>query len=186
MKKIKTIYERDWNSDRSRVLNIHNPHCEWVFAGEGIATRMLDGTCCLIRAGRLFKRREFRADQLRPAEFEAEGIDVETNKTVGWLPVTDCAENRLYLDAFIQDHPSDDGTYELVGPKINGNPEGYSDHRFIPHGVMIYDDVPRDFDSLKAWLTGRDIEGLVFHHEDGRRGKIKKRDFGLKRKEDPR
>jgi len=36
---------------------------------------------------------------------------------------------------------------------------------------------------FREWLKGRDIEGLVFHHPDGRMAKIKKRDFGLKRKE---
>lgn len=52
----------------------------------------------------------------------------------------------------------------------------------MPHsGAKIYDDVPRDFDGIKAWLSGKDIEGLVFHHPDGRMGKIKLRDFGLKR-----
>jgi hypothetical protein len=34
---------------------------------------------------------------------------------------------------------------------------------------------------LREWLLDRDIEGLVFHHPDGRMAKIKLRDFGLKR-----
>jgi len=38
-------------------------------------------------------------------------------------------------------------------------------------------------EGLREWFKGRDIEGLVFHHPDGRMAKIKKRDFGLKRKE---
>ncbi len=44
-----------------------------------------------------------------------------------------------------------------------------------------YQNVPRTFDGLREWLTDRNIEGIVFHHEDGRMAKIKLRDFGLKR-----
>jgi hypothetical protein len=51
MKKIPTIFERDWEGDRSKVLDRKNPECAWVFAGEGKATRKLDGTSCMIRAG---------------------------------------------------------------------------------------------------------------------------------------
>ena len=42
-------------------------------------------------------------------------------------------------------------------------------------------DSPRTFAGLRAFLAGQDFEGLVFPHPDGRMGKIKLRDFGLKR-----
>lgn len=55
-------------------------------------------------------------------------------------------------------------------------------HYLLPHsGAAIFPDAPRDFHALEMWLAGRDIEGLVFHHPDGRMAKIKLRDFGLKR-----
>ena len=60
MNKIPTMFERDWNGDRSRVLNQVHSGCEWVAAGEGIATRKIDGTCVMVRDGRLYKRRELR------------------------------------------------------------------------------------------------------------------------------
>lgn len=31
---------------------------EWVIAGEGRATRKLDGTCCMMRGGKLYRRFE--------------------------------------------------------------------------------------------------------------------------------
>jgi len=34
---------------------------------------------------------------------------------------------------------------------------------------------------LKAWMTGRDVEGIVWHHPDGRMAKLKLRDFGIRR-----
>ena len=42
-------------------------------------------------------------------------------------------------------------------------------------------DVPRTFDALREWMKSKDIEGIVFHHSDGRMAKIKKRDYGQKR-----
>jgi hypothetical protein len=65
------MFERDWNGDRSRVVNQVHPGCEWVLAGEGVATRKLDGTCCLIRDGKLYKRRELREGDVEPTAFRA-------------------------------------------------------------------------------------------------------------------
>ena len=74
-----------------------------------------------------------------------------------------------------------DGTYELVGPKVQGNPEHLTEHRLIRHGSVVEDDAPRSFEGLRMWFDKKDIEGIVFHHPDGRMAKIKLRDFGLKR-----
>jgi hypothetical protein len=46
---------------------------------------------------------------------------------------------------------------------------------------MVLADVPRTFEGLRAFLAARDVEGIAFHHEVGRKAKIKKRDFGRKR-----
>jgi hypothetical protein len=76
-----------------------------------------------------------------------------------------------------------DGTYELVGPKIQGNAEGFVEHVLVSHDLTgMYPDAPRTFNELREWLSGMDIEGIVFHHPDGRMAKIKKRDFGIRRK----
>ncbi len=182
MKKIPTVFERDWNGDRSRVINqVHND-CGWVLAGEGIATRKLDGTCCLIRDGKLYKRREIRKGETWPADFEVADIDAETGKSVGWVPVGDGPEDSYHREAFReQEIIRRDGTYELVGPKIQGNPENWAGHQLVLHGSILEDDVPRSFNELRDWLAGQSIEGIVFHHPDGRMAKIKLRDFGLKR-----
>lgn len=180
MKKIPTMFERDWNGDRSRVVDIQHPDCGWVFAGEGVATRKLDGTCCMVRSGVLFKRRELRAGQAAPQDFESAGTDAETGKTVGWVPVGNGPEDTFHREAFSVTLA--DGTYELVGPKVQGNPECYDRHCLVPHSSLtMTDQPPRNFEKLRAWLAGRDIEGIVFHHPDGRMAKIKLRDFGLTR-----
>lgn len=184
MKKIPTIFERDWSGDRSRVVDQPHPACAWVFAGEGVATRKLDGTCCLIRDGALYKRRELRKGETAPAGFELADQDEETGKSVGWLPVGDGPEDRWHREAFeraVRDWP--DGTYELIGPKVQGNPETVAVHRLVDHtATPVFEDLPaRTFDAIRDWLNGRDIEGIVFHHPDGRMAKIKLKDFGWKR-----
>jgi hypothetical protein len=184
MKKIPTLFERDWNGDRSRVVDQVHPGCEWVLAGEGIATRKVDGTCCLIRDGKLYKRRELRKGDALPADFEMADFDEETGKTVGWVPVGDGPEDRYHREAWAAAGILLDGTYELLGPKVQGNPEHAKSHLLVCHGhgtAGSYGNVPRTFDGIREWLAGKDMEGIVFHHNDGRMAKIKLRDFGLKR-----
>lgn len=181
MKKIPTLFERDWEGDRSLVTPKVHPNCEWVLAGEGVATRKLDGTCCLIRAGKLYKRRELRQGETAPPLFERADFDEETGKTIGWVPCGVGAEDKWHMAAFEKEPDLPDGTYELIGPKVQGNPEGWPGHQLILHGSIIEDNVPRTFEGLRNWLSIQPIEGIVFHHPDGRRAKIKARDFGYKR-----
>lgn len=185
MKKIPTIFERDWNGDRSRVVDKINPDAQWVFDGEGVATRKLDGTSCLIRDGKLFKRREMSFAEMtnkNVPDFEIADHDTTTGKVVGWVPVGDGPEDRWHREAF-QDWQSN-GTYELIGPKVQGNPEGMKEHRLISHDAvdLIIDNPPeRTFEDIDTFLGMTDIEGVVYHHPDGRMAKIKGKDFGLKR-----
>lgn len=189
MKKIPTVFERDWDGDRSRVIDKVHAGCEWVLAGEGIATRKLDGTCCMVRANKLYKRREFRKGESVPSDFEQTGHDEETGKTVGWVPVGYGPDDRWHREAFGRcpsfagpgDSGWPDGSYELIGPKVQGNPENWRDHQLVRHGSVEVHIVPRTFDGLKEWLANKDMEGIVFHHPDGRMAKIKLRDFGLRR-----
>lgn len=63
MKKIPTMFDRDWNGDRSKVVNVPHKDCSWVFAGEGWPTRKIDGTSCLVDDGQLYKRRELMVSE---------------------------------------------------------------------------------------------------------------------------
>lgn len=185
MKKIPTIFKRDPN-DMKNVLNEPNPDCSWVFDGEGIATRKYDGTCCMIEDGRLYKRREVKNGQKKPPMYREVDFDQNTGKSFGWVPCDAGApEDKYHIEAYADLCSKDyqiDGTYELVGPKIQGNPENYGKHVLIKHSeIPEIPDVPRDFRQLSNFLRLFDIEGIVFHHPDGRMAKIKKRDFGLKR-----
>ena len=69
----------------------------------------------------------------------------------------------------------------MCGEKIQGNPEGIKGHVLLEHGLIVFDNVPIDFEGLKSWLIDKDIEGIVFHGKNGEMIKIKKSDFGFNR-----
>lgn len=182
MKKIISLFQRNYDTDRL-VRDEVTPGAEWVIEGEGVPTVKWDGTCCMIRDGKLYKRYELKPNKKPPANFEpATGIDQATGKVQGWVPVGDGPEDQYHREAMNKGLP--DGTYELLGPKIQGNPHGYTMHFLRPHGGNSLDPFPRDFSSIKAsfkeWREkGISFEGVVWHHPDGRMVKIKVRDFGI-------
>lgn len=186
MKKIISLFARNYGGDKL-VRNEVVPGAEWVLAGEGRATRKLDGTCCMVRGGALFKRYEVKSGGKAPPGFEAANeVDPETNKQQGWLPVGDGPEDKWHREAFaatgrMLQGVIPDGTYELLGPKVQGNPEKAECHYLEPHGQEVLQGVPRDFEGIKEYLRTHNIEGIVWHHEDGRAVKIKAKDFWLRR-----
>jgi hypothetical protein len=121
------------------------------------------------------------------------GIDENTGKAVGWEPIEQSAFARFHAEAvrdgaflpyLISEPPKVGGTYELVGPKVNGDPEGAGRHLLIRHGYTAAVDyremksLPLAFDGLRDWLRAHPAwEGIVWHHPDGRMAKLKRRDF---------
>lgn len=186
MKKIISLFQRNYDGDRL-VRDEVVPGAEWVLAGEGTATRKWDGTCVLIENGSMWKRYEVKPGKQPPPGFRpANDVDPNTGKQQGWLPVGDGPDDKWHREALVNDDaaPADyeDGTYELVGPKVQGNPDGFDTHRLLRHGAEVLNHVPRDFDGIRQYLAvDMHIEGIVWHHPDGRMVKIKAKDFGLKR-----
>jgi hypothetical protein len=182
MIKIPTVFKRD-PSNMSRILCEVTPGCEWVISGEGIATRKFDGTCVLVRGGRMFKRYDAKHGKTPPPDFEPAqpAPDPVTGHWPGWVPVGEGPDDRWHRDAFGAGGPYGDGTYELCGPRIQKNPEGFSIHILVRHGTDILHTMPRDFGGLQRALCGYNIEGVVWHHPDGRMAKVKGRDFGYVR-----
>lgn len=185
MKKIISLFQRNYDSDKL-VRDEIVPGAEWVTAGEGIATVKHDGTCCLIRDGRIFKRYDVKQGKTPPQGFEpAQDPDPKTGHWPGWLPVGDGPEDKWHAEAFRALGEAPDGTYELCGPKVNGNAEGLTEHKLIPHGQIELLTFPRTFEEIKAAFRDHltNIEGIVWHHPDGRMVKIKAKDFGFKRRQ---
>jgi len=175
MKKIPSLYVR---GEDGKLTNECHGKALWVFAGEGLATRKYDGTACLVRDGVLYRRYDGKTV---PADFEpceAEP-DPVTGHWPGWIPVDGDPGAKWHRSAWEACDGLKDGTYELCGPKIQGNPEKLEERTFIQHGKHVLGLVPRDWDGLEDWFKNVGIEGIVFHHPDGRMAKIKRRDFGL-------
>lgn len=174
MQKIVSLFQRNYDGDRL-VRDDVVPGAEWVIAGEGTATRKFDGTCCMVRDGKLYKRYDAKEGKTPPVGFEpAQEPDSNTGHWPGWLPVGDGPEDKWFREAAL---PEEDGTYELCGPKIQGNPEVYDRHLLVKHGSQTLLGVPRTFDGIREYLLGSTYEGIVWHHPDGRMVKIKRKDF---------
>lgn len=177
MKKIPSIFIKDPKNLRHATREI-NPLCQWVFDGEGVAYRKYDGTSCMIKDGIYYKRRTIKRGKKIPEDFIEETYDPNTNKRFGWVLVT--LADIFHLKGWENSSTVDDGTYELVGPRIQGGIENFGHYLLIKHDECeSYPDIPLEYDAMAEWFKGKRIEGVVFHHPDGRKGKIKKKDFGL-------
>jgi hypothetical protein len=191
MKKIPTLYLRDWGNDPRYVTRDPNPDCAWVLAGEGTATRKYDGTCVMYDGARWWARREVKPGKVDPPHFLLTEEDETTGKRMGWEPIEQSSFAKPHAEAVEYCGQAGDivangwptGTYELIGPKINGNPERYNKHFLMEHGWASPSveaelaTAPRDYDGLREWLHARPYEGIVWHHPDGRLAKLKARDM---------
>lgn len=177
MKKMKTLFKKGANHEVIDELQ-----CSWVFDDGVTAHIKLDGTACAVIGGKLYKRYDAKRNKKTglykspPAgAIECCEPDEITGHWPHWVPVA--KEDKWHLEAMNGDLC--DGTYELCGPKVNGNREGFSSHKLVSHNSGEVDIPSIKFDDLKLFLRDLRNEGLVFHHPDGRMCKIRRKDFGF-------
>lgn len=190
VKKIVSLFHRNLECDVTgsrRVRDEVMPAALWVANGEGVATRKWDGVAVLIKNGEVFMRYDLKVGRVRPVTFVPAQAEPDriTGHWPGWV-TANSPSGKHVMEAVNRARESwpagiPDGTYEACGPKIGtrhgANPEGLTEHRLYPHGQDVIEDCPRTFDALKAYLQDLPIEGIVWHHPDGRMVKIKKADF---------
>lgn len=187
MQKIPTLFERN-PDDRAHLTTKVRTDCQWVIDGEGVATRKYDGTCVMLDDdGRWWARREVKPGKNPPPNYLATGTDEVTGKTMGWEPMLGAPYSKMHAQALCESGHGSwvPGTYELCGPKINGNPEHYARHVLVPHAtaepIDLFENMAPDFDDFEFVFTGAIAhmgwEGIVWHHPDGRMAKLKVRDF---------
>ena len=116
-----------------------------------------------------------------PGAIPCQDPDPATGHWPHWVRVDlDAPAYRWHAEAWAAlAEPLPDGTYELCGPAVNGNAEGLAGHVFFRHGEEVLDRVPRTMDGIRKFLERNVMEGIVFHREDGRMAKIRRKDFGL-------
>ncbi len=208
MKKIPTLFIRD-PKNMSRVTREVHPGCEWVIQGEGVATVKIDGMACWWHERKLWKRYTVKHGRTPPADFIPTGPPSDLGKQAGWTVIDDGPADKFHREALanlraghLYYMPEEGETYELIGPKVQSNPYNLPEYLLVRHTDLdCKRDVPRDFDGIKeclGWATYTisrltvesserkeevkhegHIEGIVWHHPDGRMAKIKRKDFGL-------
>ena len=184
MKKISTLFKKD-PQDLGRVINEVNPENEWVFT-DGIPTRKYDGTATAIINGEIYKRYDVKKGKQVPfGAIPCQGADLITGHHPHWLKCDRSKnEDKYFFEGFDALQVKEDETYELIGEKVQGNPEKIEGHKLVKHGAKILQGLvnPMTFENLKEYLEKVDIEGIVFHHKsDGRMCKLRKSDFGIRR-----
>ena len=186
MKKISTLFVINYtkNKGKGTITEEIRPENSWVFEDleNVVATQKFDGTAALILNGELYKRYDAKADKQAPeGAIPCQEPDSITGHHPHWVKVTNTKENKYFLECDLTG--LEDGTYEMCGEKVGTNPEKIKGHKLIKHGSVILNIVELSFTNLKHYLSNpeNDIEGIVFHHKDGRMCKLRKGDFNVKR-----
>lgn len=203
MQKIPLLFK----TDEQRKYVIPEVNVEAVFEEPTIAHRKYDGTCMYFDGLSWFSRRSIRIFDDTPEGFQLVEVDTTTNKGFGWEPVVNSPFFKFWQEAMIK-QPMDcdildtrDGmyesdTYELLGPKINNNPEQVKGHRLMPHGraqqlgdiqmleLDLVQDPEQAYAELKRVLFYLPVEGVVFKNRDLKPlAKLRRKDFDFEQEE---
>lgn len=183
MKKIQSLYKRDYEGTR-QVYDEIVEGSEWVFTdSSAIATVKHDGTSCMVKDGEIYKRYDVKKGRKVP-EGSIPCEDKPNKHTGHWPHWVKCDRedkaDKWHFQAFDLYTDLCDGTYELCGPKVNGNKENLHSHRLIKHGIEVIGLEFSSFEEIKKWLEVTDVEGIVWHNDSGKMVKIKRKDFGFK------
>lgn len=188
MKKMPIIFDMTFNEDGDREV-IHTICTEirnlvnstLAEGGHIIPTFKRDGTAVFRDAdGDWFTRRAVRPGKEAPEGFIPLETDPNTGITFGWEP-KDSSSMKKFLNRaiarFIEDNeaePPKGTTFELLGPKINGNPEKVAADELRIHGCERATEFPTIEDILNsddpfamlkpifADFRAKHIEGIVF------------------------
>ena len=180
MKKIPTIFERDFNNN-GKITD------KQVVDLEGAtATEKLDGTNVRLTTRnhtlvRLEKRRNPDKRQKHQGIVEPWYVDADEYDP-GDKYIWEAARN-----ADVSRMPDGEWIYEALGPKIQGNPLNFKEHKaiYFKDDSTIFGDAPTDYEGLKEWLPKREsgvgndckIEGVVWWKDGQPIGKIKVKDY---------
>lgn len=159
---------------------------DWFAAGEGIATRKWDGIPYLIGwnddVDSYVLYRGVRLGPNDPVPIKlVQTSDAGAIETTGWITVGTDDEGMDALASYMASgRPIEPGTYELCGPGIKGNHEGFKAPTLVKHGLISYLRCPRTLDDIIHFMIrGMDpAEGIVWRHGD-QYCQLTRRDIGL-------
>lgn len=170
--------------------DVVNEKSAWVFTEPAVATVKRDGTGVLVTAeGEVLVRRSVKKGKRVPEGFRLAEVDAFTGHMFGVEPVAQSGFKAMMEEALPKTGQLlEPGTYELCGPKINGNPERLDAHVLIRHGAEVLPAVPDmrtvapddAFELLKVLfkdLQADGVEGVVWWGADDKRVKLRVKDF---------
>jgi len=144
----------------SEVTREITPGCEAAVEGKLRATEKIDGTAVLFVYNGWWKRYTSRQGKEGPVGFIEAGPISGTGRLPGWAPVM--PEDKWHVEAILRTLPIPNTTYELIGPKIQGNPYEQERHELVPHGLSLLEILDSSFDGLRDYLAAHEVEGIVF------------------------
>jgi len=200
MKKIPTLFDRDWNGNRKVIAQL-DPRLEGkeIDWSQAICTEKFNGTNVAFtiennQVINYWKRKnpskEEKKLNIEPSYIEVDFEDPNTKY------ITKAITEYMWKD-FHKMYPIPNGLYsaELIGPKIQGNPYNLNFYYFIffsipdfiknytfdmqsPNYLLLRNTLPL----LKSHLNPNvSIEGLVWHFPDKSMIKIKTEDFDYRK-----
>ncbi len=151
---MKTLYVKDSNHMATSEIQ-----CNWVFDDGVKAHLKRDGTACMFKDGQLYKRYDAKLNRKtgeykQPPKGSIQCCDPD-EVTGHWPHWVLCDEtDKWHMEALNTQGVLQDGTYELCGPKINGNRERLSHHVFIDHKADMFPPPSGySFNYMKDYIT---------------------------------
>jgi len=188
MNKIPTIFNRDWEGNRSVI----NESIIKIPDG-AIATEKVDGTNVRLTV------RSYKLVRLEKRRNPTKRQKVEKIITPWYVDSDEYSPGDKYVweaarNTDLSEVPDGEWSGEALGPKIQGNSLNLKEHKVFLFSLaeerekVKFNDAPLDYDGLRKWLPEQKskfgnncgIEGLVWWNEFSDNqpcGKIKLKDF---------
>ena len=187
MKKIPTIFKREFRDDGTfTLLNELADGLDETYLKSCIATVKWDGTPVMYDGKAWYKRFDLKPGRTLPegAIPCQEAADPVTKHFPHWVPVTDAPSDKHLIEAIRNYEKWGSaqiaiGTYEAIGPHIQGNPYELNYNYLKYHGRDVMSDHSIEFTNLRSLLTETVIEGIVWWKDGKPVCKLKRTDFGL-------
>lgn len=192
MKKIQTLFQRVFENHKIVGIapELTSPEFQAVMDGKTIATVKIDGSCCAIINGKLYRRYDGKRGKKPPVgAIPCCGPDPLTGHWPFWVKCErENPNDRWFFAALDSSEYAEEmaelqyATFEAVGKHFNANPYNLENDVLVRHGDRVIDELtgrPITFDEIASWLYEHNEEGIVFWHDSKPLCKIKRTDFGL-------
>ena len=178
---MKTLFEQD---DRYKVINKLRPENDFINDGCFDVHVKRDGTSCLIKDNSIYRRydaNESKGRSIPEGSISCQDEPAPNGSFPVWIKVVKGdPEDKHYNEAISAKDNWEDGTYELCGPKINGNRDKFENLILVKHDSEKLLNINLEFDAIKAYFEDNYIEGFVItDKKTGLKTKIRRIDYGL-------